>query len=446
MEKRMDNLSLYISLRKYKLKRMSSFHTPGHKGNCSFISNLFNYDFTELPGLDSLYEANGPILRAETRAAQVLGTKRTLFSAGGCTLCIQAMLNLCVKLGSKIICSRVIHRSAINTMALLDIEPIWIYPNQDAGKGIPGRVDCNELEKLIIDNDNISAVYITSPNYYGVISNIEVISSICQKYGLPLLVDNAHGAHLGFLSKDLHPIHLGATITACSAHKTLPVLTGGAWLNIGDESYILGAKESMALFGSTSPSYPIMASLDLCIDWLDNYGKDKFLIMEEKIKKIRKLAISKGLNLPLGTCDPLRITLDTASIGIIGTQLALDMRKHGIEPEYASRQNVILIATPMNTDEDINRLYDFINNIEIKASIKYDDIKIPKTKTAMSPRKTMLSDSQIINVKDSFNRIAAEAPCPCPPGMPIVMFGEIITKDIIDVLLGYGISSIKVVK
>ena len=442
----MDNLALYIALRKYKLKRMSSFHTPGHKGNCSFISNLFNYDFTELPGLDSLYEANGSILEAETRAAEVLGTKRTLFSAGGCTLCIQAMMNLCAKPGSKIICSRVIHRSAINAMALLDIEPIWIYPTQDAGKGIPGRIDCNELEKLIIDNDNVSAVYITSPNYYGVISNIESISSICQKQGLPLLVDNAHGAHLGFLSRDLHPIHLGATITACSAHKTLPVLTGGAWLNIGDESYISGAKESMALFGSTSPSYPIMASLDLCIDWLDNYGKDKFLNIEEKIKTIRQLAISKGINIPLGMCDPLRVTLDAASIGTTGTQLALDMRRNGIEPEYASQQNVILIATPMNADEDIDRLYYFIDNIEIKKPIKYEYIEIPKTKTIMSPREAMLSDSQTIDVKDSLNRIAAQAPCPCPPGMPVVMFGEIITKDIIDMLLGYGISSIKVVK
>ena len=273
----MSETPLYTALMEHRALHRAAFHTPGHKNNPAALpDDLLTLDFTELPDTDSLFEAEGPILRAEQAASRLFGTKRTLFSAGGCSLCIQAMLRLAAPNGGKILCGRVVHRSAVNAMALLGLEPVWALPE--------------ELADAAALHPDARAVYVTSPNYYGELTDIPALSAACRERGIPLLVDNAHGAHLFFTEPILHPIALGASMTACSAHKTLNVMTGGAWLNIADERFVRDAKGAMALFGSTSPSYPVMASLDWCRAWLEDNGRLEFSRLQARVRELKKLA------------------------------------------------------------------------------------------------------------------------------------------------------------
>lgn len=442
----MTDTSLYQTLLEYQKKGYSSFHTPGHKGR-GLPENLLSLDVTELPETDSLYEASGPILRAEQAAARLFGVPRTLISSGGCTLCIQTMLRLAAPEGGRILCGRLIHRSAIHTMALLGLDPVWVSPHADAGPGLPGRIWAEDVEKALACTPDIRAVYVTSPDYYGVMADIPALSRICRQYKVPLLVDNAHGAHLKFLSRDLHPASLGASMTACSAHKTLPVLTGGAWLNLADPAFCTGAKEAMALFGSTSPSYPIMASLDWACAWLEENASRAYPALEKRVHTIQELAASEGIRQPEGLCDPTRIALDLSSIGLTGIQGAQLFREHGVEPEYADSAYLVLIATPFNTEEDFQRVECAIRDLPHGKPVQQEGLLPPGIpETACSPREAVLARHETIRLENAAGRIAAEAACPCPPGVPVVMPGEKITPEAVKFLIRYGFFSVKVLK
>ncbi|MDQ5983170.1 MAG: Arginine decarboxylase [Eubacteriales bacterium SKADARSKE-1] len=442
----MNNTPLYDALKMHRSLDYSSFHTPGHKGINIIPPDLLALDYTELPDTDSLFDAAGPILKAEQNAAEVFGAKKTLFSAGGCTLCIQTMLRLALPFGGKIICSRMIHKNAINAMALLDIEPVWVVPKKNIKTGFLDPIDPQEIKESLKDNIDTKAVYITSPDYYGVISDIKELSNVCREYNIPLLVDNAHGAHLGFVNENLHPLKLGAAMTADSAHKTLPVLTGGAFLHIADEKYIPLAKSSMALFGSTSPSYPIMASLDMCCGWLKINGKKEFSDLLKKVEKIKKLAEQKGILTPSGTVDPTRISLNTKSIGLTGNDCAKYFRSLGIEPEFSDDDFIVLITTPFNTDEDFLKLYNAILKLPINQPLKQAPFCFDLPNVKVSLKKALFSSFEKVNTKDAINKICAETLCVCPPGIPILIPGEIINEKAIKLLLGYGIFTLNVLK
>ena len=442
----MQDMPLYQALLAYRSKEYAPFHTPGHAGR-AIPAELFSLDFTELPDTDSLYEADGPILEAEKAAARLFGVPRTLFSAGGCTLCIQTMLRLAAPQGGKIICGRVIHRSAIHTMALLGLEPVWVYPRADAGPGLPGRVCAGDVETALRCTPDARAVYLTSPDYYGVMADIEAISAVCKKYGVPLLVDNAHGTHLKFLSRDRHPTTLGASMTACSAHKTLPVLTGGAWLNIADERFVSGAKGAMSLFGSTSPSYLVMASLDWARAWVEKNAAQAYPVLEQRVRRIREIAAERGIRGPEGECDPTRIALDLAGVGMTGEQGAALFRTHGVEPEYADQGYLVLIATPFHTEEDFRRVEEAVRAVPLGKPIERDGLLPPALPEAvMTPRDAVLGLCEEIPLEKAAGRIAAEPACPCPPGVPVVMPGEKITLEIVKFLIRYGFFSAKVLK
>lgn len=423
---------LYEALVRHRRLGRSSFHTPGHKNSPAALPpDLYSLDFTELPDTDSLFEASGPIREAEQRAAAFFGTARTCFSAGGCTLCIQAMLRLAEPNGGRILCSRVIHRSAVNAMALLGLTPVWAMP-QD----FPAAV-----EKY----PDVKAVYVTSPNYYGQIMDIAAISAACRKCGIPLLVDSAHGAQLMFTQPKLHPLIFGASMTADSAHKTLGVLTGGAWLDIGDARYAEGAKEAMALFGSTSPAYPVMASLDWARNWLEHHPA-AFLPVQQQVADLRRFARERGIAFPAGQCDPTRLTLRTSSVGLTGTRAAEIFRETGVEPEFADGSYLVLIATPFNTEEDFRRVRCAIEKFPTGKPLP-DGPELPPIPPAeVGLREAVLAPAETVELASSVGRVAAEAACPCPPGVPVTMPGERITKEAAEFLRGYGFLNIKVLK
>ena len=444
----MNKSSLYNSLLEYKNLDRSSFHTPGHKGSFFSSYDLLSLDFTELPLTDSLYESSGIIKTAENAVSRLYGSKLTCFSSGGNTLCIQAMIRLVANSGEKILCDRLVHRSVVSAMALLNIQPIWIKRKISSESGLAESIDILDLKEKLKQNPDAKGLYLTSPSYHGILQDISLISKICKEYDIPVLVDNAHGSHLKFLG--LHPLDLGASLTADSAHKTLPVLTAGAWLHINDEKFISRAKSAMSLFGSTSPSYPIMASLDMSRQWLEKHGKSEFEKLKIKVDKIKKLASEKGIYIFSDNvlCDPVRITLGVHNIGYTGFEYREELYKFKIEPELCDENYVVLIATPFNSERDWTRLESAISSIKPKNSKKLNILNSEMTlpKSVISISEAIMSRGTRISIDKCKNRIAADIVCPCPPGVPIVMPGEIIGDTEQKSLINYGISEIDVIE
>lgn len=436
----------------YSSRQPARFHMPGHKGVSSPLFEIFGqalgFDVTELPETDNLFADEGAILEAEKLASEFYGCRQTLFSAGGSTLCIQAMLRLVSKDGGKVICARNIHRSVVNTMALLGLEPVWVYPRPFEYSALPGRIMPEDIEAAAAGNADAAAVFITSPDYYGIISDIKGISEVCKRYNLTLLVDNAHGAHLKLVGEKLHPIENGADMTCDSAHKTLPALTGGAYLHINSPRFSKSAgKSAMTLFGSTSPSYLIMLSLDLARAWMERDGRAAFADLVEKVKSVRELCDSLGFFTPQeAVFDPARIVIDTASRGINGNSAALLLRENGISPEMSDERHLVLIPSPFNSNEDFVRLKKAICSLDRGTSIppvKYYKVEPEKV---MSLKQAIFADSETVSADNCIGRIAAQAVCPCPPCIPLVMPGELISYEIASAIKSYSVLSLKVVK
>lgn len=438
---------LYQALKKYIKRGMSSFHTPGHKNSSWSLPLDISFDLTELPDTDSLFECDSAIRQSEVRAAEFFGTRYTAASAGGCTLAIQGMLAAFTNIGDTVIFSRNIHRSAVNTAILLGLNPKWVIHRNDCGVGLTGRIHPDDVRSILRQNPNAAAVYVTSPDYYGCMSDISGIADVCREFAVPLLVDNAHGTHLIAFGK--HPIQLGASASACSAHKTLPVLTGGAWLNCNDVRVITKIKSAMALFGSTSPPYPTMASLDIARAWMQSEGIVKFRELAEIVSDLRKCAVNAGFELPNGECDPVRLTLLTSSNGMSGDEAAEYFRSRNIECEHSDRAAVIFILTPFNTERDIKRLKSAIVEFPAKKADNCSEENFKFTRLpecAMLPREAFGREREFVDAWKAIGRIAAEAACPCPPGVPIVTPGEIIDEQCVKILLNTGITQINVLK
>jgi arginine/lysine/ornithine decarboxylase len=443
---------LYKALITYASQNPARFHMPGHKGVATLLSGVFgdalSFDVTELPETDNLFDDTGAILEAEKAAAREYKTRETLFSAGGSTLCIQAMLRLVSKDGGRVISARNIHRAAVNAMALLGIEPVWVWPRPFEGSALPGVISPADIEEAVLQSPDVTAVYITSPDYYGVLSDIEGISAVCHRHNLPLLVDNAHGAHLNLLEGRLHPISQGADMTCDSAHKTLPALTGGAFLHINSTRFSReDTKEAMVLFGSTSPSYLIMLSLDLARVWMESDGRAEFAKLREKVTSIRKICLAHGFfSPPDAVFDPVRLTIDTASRGISGDTAALLLRQQGISVEMSDKRHIVLLPTPFNSQNDFARLENALNSLPLGPPITFEVLPLEKPKRRVSMREALMSQNKTVDIDDAQGRIAAQARCPCPPGVPLSMPGELISREMAKSLKSYGVLKINVVK
>lgn len=427
---------LYLQLQQHRKKDFSPFHTPGHKGAVFFPDDLWRLDLTELPDTDALFEANGILRDCEERLASLFGAGRTLISCGGCTLAIQTMLCLASRKGKKILFARNIHRSAVNTAALIGIEPVWIMPQSEQGC-FTGRITPGQVETALSEHPDITACYVTSPDYYGELTDIAGVAEVCHRHDVLLLVDNAHGSHLAFLSQNKHPIALGADMSACSLHKTLPVLTGGAVLNIRSAFHTAGAKETMALFGSTSPSYPIMTSIDWCCSYLRQGGFRDYAALEPVIREIKELAAAQGLVQPQGDCDPLRICLHTACAGLTGDRQITFCHDYGIEPEFCDGENIVCITTPFNTKRDFDRLKTMIRALSGNGTVPHPH-PFPLPEQVLSPRAAVFSETEEVPLSKAGGRIAADSACPCPPGIPVVMPGERIHREALSRMLRNG--------
>ena len=440
------NTPIYDFVKKYAEKNIVRAHMPGHKGVCGNdpITSAYPYDITEIRGADALFEAEGIIAESEKNAAELFGTYRTCYSAGGSTLCIQAMLASVCKEGDKVVAARNSHKAFLNSCILLGLDPVWVYPEFSDGSVIAGEITPSAIEEGIKAAGKPACVYITSPDYLGNVADIKEIAEICRRYGVPLLADNAHGAHLAFLKENIHPIKLGADMCCDSAHKTLPVLTGGAYLHIGNEIFADKAKSAMSLFGSSSPSYIIMQSLDMCNKYLAEDFRTELKITCEKVAELKN-----RLKAAYSVCEsePLKLTLYTLPNGRTGNETADYLRANGIEPEYSDGTHVMMMFSPQNSNDDFERVYNVLSSMPMpRIRLCPPDFKLVPLKKAMSPREAWFAPSETVSVDNCQGRICSRARTVCPPCVPVAAGGEVFDGNSIKILKMYSISEVNVVK
>ena len=418
-------------------------HMPGHKGKKRL--GVEALDITEIDGADSLYEATGIIQRSEENASRLFGCP-TFYSTEGSSQCIRAMLYLAVlhakQQGKRpvIAAGRNAHKTFLTGAALLDLDVRWMYPKDDGS-----YLSCNltpEAVEAALERDAPTAVYLTSPDYPGNVADIAGIAKVCKKHGALLLVDNAHGAYLKFLRPSRHPMDLGADLCCDSAHKTLPVLTGGAYLH-GTEKFRDWAKNALALFGSTSPSYLILQSLDGANPYLASLA-DKLKGFLPQVEAVKEKLEEKGYIL----CgqEPLKITISAKPYGYTGQELAEILLNYHIVSEFADPDFLVLMLTPENTLAELDTLAEALLSIPAKAPILEPLPRFQPGCRVCSPREAMLSPTETLPVTECEGRVLAAATVGCPPAVPIVVSGERIDAHAMACFRYYGITHCSVMK
>ncbi len=438
---------IYDFLRSYADSGTLRAHMPGHKGKSPAEAPelLYKYDITEIKGADSLFESDSIIARSEANASKLYGTAATVFSAGGSTLCIQAMLALMKQEKRRIIAVRNVHRAFLNAAALLGLNVQWLLPEYSGGI-LSGRILLPDVEETLAASEAPSCLYVTSPDYTGRLADIAALAALCKRYGARLLVDNAHGAHLAFFAENMHPIALGADLCCDSAHKMLPALTGAALLHTSRKEYAPGLKQAMSLFGSTSPSYLIMASLDLCNAYLADRIKEDIAAALPRLNELRS---SLSDRLVFAESEPFHITVKAAESGFCGTELAELLRSRGVECEYADEELLVMLMSPFSAAEDFGRLRAALESAVSGAS-RYKkpantfQPKLPKMACAI--REAAFAPAEEIPVEEAEGRICASVKVPCPPAVPIAVSGEVIDRDCIGIFRAYGIKTVLAVK
>ncbi len=436
----------------YLQRDVSRFHMPGHKGK-SFLGCEAR-DITEIEGADVLYAPDGIIAQSEDNATSLFGTGHTFYSAEGSSLSIKAMLTLAVskvkgKRRPHVLAARNAHKAFLYAVALLDADVTWIYP-----KSVQHLCSCtlsaSDVEDALQKADTLpDAVYLTSPDYLGQSSDIGGIARVCHANGIPLLVDNAHGAYLAFLSQNTHPIALGADMCCDSAHKTLPVLTGGAYLHLSQnalQAYGMDAvRSALSLFASTSPSYLILQSLDLCNRYLSDGYRERLASCIARTEVLKEHLAEQGYEAE--NAEPLKLVLHAKKYGTTGTALSAYLRERLIEVEYADSDMLVLMLTPELREQDFERLENAFASLPKSTLVRPTPFFFQNSpcETVMTPTQALFSKKESVPVEQSLGRICASPTVSCPPAIPVVISGERIDARALELLLHYGIKTVEVV-
>ncbi len=439
----------------------AAFYTPGHKKGKGITSNLenllgkqvFRADMPELPGLDNLFAPIDAIAKAQELAANCFGGSHTWFLVNGSTCGIMAAILATCGEGDKIILPRNIHQSAIAGLILSGAIPIFINPEYDPLQDLVYSITPKALEKTLQAHPDCKAVMALHPSYQGICGELKAIADITHKYNIPLLVDEAHGAHFAF-HPDLPPsaLSVGADLTIQSTHKVLSAMTQASMLHLqGERIDPQRISKALQLVESTSPSYILLASLDAARQQMALQGRK---LMEQTIelaqlarnqlstiKEVELLEFSPQLG--FSYLDPTRLTINISRLGITGykaDEILCD--KLGVICELPLLKHLTFIISLGNMAQDIEQLVTAIKTLANSSNISPSysqnlilDYSFKKSPTLeLSPRKAYFSATETIPLQQACDRISGELICPYPPGIPILMPGEIITQDAIDYL------------
>lgn len=431
-------------VRRYADSHTLRLHMPGHKGIGPL--GIEHLDITEISGADSLYEASGIIAESEANASLLFGCP-TFYSTEGSSQCIRAMLHLATMGRSRrIAAARNVHKTFLSAAALLDLTVDWLYPDSE-GSYLSCNITAEALERYFASCAEIpAAVYVTSPDYLGNMLYLDKLAEVCHRHGALLLVDNAHGAYLKFLpDSSRHPIDLGADLCCDSAHKTLPALTGGAYLHVSPR---LGldprrVKQALALFGSSSPSWLILQSLDACNPLLEALPA-RLAEFLPKLDALGAALTAHGYEL-VGD-EPMKLTIAARPFGRTGDALAEKLIAENCFPEFHDPDYLVLMPAPSNAQADLNRLLDALTAIPRREALAEDAPPYHAPEVALSIREAAFAPRQSLPVEACEGRVLATPALSCPPCVPIAVCGERIDAGVIKRLRYYGIKTCDVVR
>ncbi len=401
-------------------KLRTRFFVPGHKGNAEALppfSSILPFDLTEIEGADNLAYPRGSLLESQINMAKAFGSAATLYSTFGTSSCIEAMLHLYLSPGMPVLMARSCHVSALRALIFTGAFPVWL-PLEN------GRVTPSCLQSALQQHPKAS-VYLTSFDYFGRCPNISALANICKQAGSALLVDNAHGAHLAFLKPSLHPLHLGATTVADSAHKTLPCLTGAALLHLSNAAQADLARELLNLYSSTSPHYLVLESLDLCAGQLLDAALD-FQIAAQHLEQLS----GQFPHLCEHNDDPLKLCLNPAKGGWPLADFLHVLFQNQIFPEFYDDERVVFMASACNCKEDFTALANILNQFPARPALQSKPL-LPFTlpQIICSPREAYFGKKERVLLGDAIGRVVAGLNTPCPPGVPLLVPGEQITAE-----------------
>jgi arginine decarboxylase len=445
------------------------FYTPGHKKGAgisqmlldAFGEAVFRFDLPELTELDNLFAPEGAILAAQELAADIFGAEKTWFLVNGSTCGVEAAILATCGTGDQIILPRNVHSSAIAGLILSGAIPIFIEPEYDPILDIVYGITPTAVAAAIQAHPDAKAVMMVYPTYYGVCTDVNAIAQIVHQHHIPLLVDEAHGAHFAF-----HPdlptsaLAAGADMVVQSTHKTLGAMTQASMLHL--QGILVDSdrvSKALQLVQSTSPSYILMASLDAARQQMALCGKNLMSqtlkladIAKEQINQIPGLSVLESpnsANLPgFDNLDQTRLTVNVSGLGLTGFKADEILENNlNIRSELASFKNITFIISIGNTLTDIHQLIQafhqlqshFTNvntlNLGYQPIPTYLENQKPTTINKVSPREAFFKTSHTLNLLESIGHISSETICPYPPGIPILMPGEIIQQSAIDYLI-----------
>ena len=439
--------NLQEKLEKYYNEDYLPMHMPGHKRNVGLLGEKFPYkiDITEIEGFDDLHHAEGIIKNIQDKTRKIYESKRSFILVNGSTCGILAGIRSVINFGDKVLVARNSHKSIYNAIEINGLEPIYMLP-KIGSDGIDRNIDSKQVEEKLKENNDIKLVIITSPTYEGIISDIKSIVDVAHKYNVPVLVDEAHGAHLRFMENicDKEALNLGADIVIQSLHKTLPALTGTALLHIqGDLVKEENVARELSIFETSSPSYILMSSIEECLDIIENRGKELFEEYQNNLKyfysEAKKLKNLKILGNEMENKDYYdfgKIVIKTNETNITGKELANILRNdYKIELEMSSINYALAMTSICDSRENFERLLHSLRKIDERLEQKEEifnnyDIVLPKKEISILET-IKNTNSEFKDYNELKGRISKEYIWVYPPGIPLITPGEVINDDII---------------
>ena len=449
---------LYRALEIYSQEDYYPFHMPGHKRNPDTVNTdlPFDRDITEIEGFDNLHHPEGILKKAQETAANVYGTKECYYSVNGSTAALLAAVSAAVPRKGQILVARNCHKAVYHALYLRNLIPTYVYPQMDQKWWINGGISPDKVERALAENPEIKAVLLTSPTYDGVVSDIEKIAEIVHRYEIPLIVDEAHGAHFHFSNYfPTSAAELGADLVIQSFHKTLPSMTQTAVLhNCSDRVDSRLIRRFMGIYQTSSPSYILMASIDACMDTMAAEGKQMFRDFTRILEQTRKrLSVCKYIRLVdpvkgkngVFDYDRSKLVFSTRASLLSGSDLYhILLDRYHIQMEMESENYVLAIASVGDREEGFERLCQAIEELDqeqadlIKAGIPAEENKKLDTRSMhfvltqmMSMADAMEAPTEKCPLEESIGRISAEFAYLYPPGIPLITPGEQITGQFI---------------
>jgi len=464
-----DRLPLIKGLKDYVDEENTRFHMPGHRNEDKIEElgllekYLYRFDVTEVEGTDNLHYPEEMIASSQKLLTEAMGSKESLYCVNGSTSSNYAMIYGLLKREDTVLVQRNCHQSVYNALALLDLKPVYLMPEIIKEFNLPSFVTLEELKRLHNDHREAKAVILTSPTYHGIVTDITPLADYCSRNGLYLLVDEAHGAHFSF--SEMLPdasIRCGAHASSVSFHKTLPSLTQGSVLNLSEklsENEILRIKHYHRVFQSSSPSYPLLASMEMARHYMEENGEAIYRTLLVRISGLKeKLGKISGVKV-LGKeharlFDETRLVLRTP---LPGTEMDHILRnEYKIQCEMTEGNNLIFILTPFDTEEDLEGINTALHQISEKQKKRWLEENNPEEtihpmylhspERVYSESDVLYMEAEQISLNEAVGRVSMEKVIPYPPGIPLLLPGELITKEIIDSMRIYMTQNANILK